>query len=449
MDMESNDKICFKGIDGDRMPKDSKSNRSWKELENHPEYVKYPQNIAIDISSDSIEKEGRTMRDKKGSKEEEEMLKHLENLKLAEENHLVEVEDDDIDDANKDFKNAIACKILTAKYINPEVFSTMMPRIWGIEGLVKIEKVGANAYLCKFRRIRDKARVIKGGPWSYDDVILVFEEPKGSSSVELNFIFIFFWINFHKLPRVCFCRKYVEALGNVIGCFEYVECDEYGKMEGETLRVKIRINVEEPLKRGTNIKIGSMAEKTWIPITYEKFPDFCYYCGKLGHVFQECSESGVDSSKEKVYGVELRETKSSKGVYKNWKPEYKDNSGWFRGRGRRRGGRNARGGFNIQREEEEKGEWEKPHQQNNRKDTRPQEQRRTKKGRCREEINDKMNLDERSKTEGIKLKKMTDCRRLQTTTTFSTLRWTFRRGGKDKLKRSLTSRKIIPEKSKI
>lgn len=108
------------------------------------------------------------------------------------------------------------CKILTARYINPEVFSTMMPRIWGTEGLVKIEKAGNNAYLCKFKS---------------------------------------------------------------------------GTRQEST---------EEPLKRGTNVKIGSMAEKTWIPITYEKLPDFCYYCGKLGHVFQECTEIGADSSKEKI-----------------------------------------------------------------------------------------------------------------------------------------------------
>lgn len=193
----------------------------------------------------------------------EEILNLLENLKIAEEKRLVEIEDDDIDDMDKDFQNSIACKIFTTKYINPEVFSAMMPRIWGLEGWVKIEKAGTNVYLCKFRRTRDKARVTRGGPWSYDDAILIFDEPKGSSSVEeLEFKFVSFWIHFHKLPRVCYCKKYAEALGNVIGIFEAAEFDEYGKMEGETLRVKIKIDKNTDKKQSASKDDeGPMKEK--------------------------------------------------------------------------------------------------------------------------------------------------------------------------------------------
>lgn len=54
------------------------------------------------------------------------------------------------------------------------------------------------------------------------------------------------------------------ALRDSIGSFESAESDENGKMIGETLRVKVRVNVNDPLKRGTNVKIGSKAERTWI-----------------------------------------------------------------------------------------------------------------------------------------------------------------------------------------
>lgn len=59
-------------------------------------------------------------------------------------------------------------------------------------------------------------------------------------------------------------------------------------MEGESLKVKVRMDVEEPLKKGTNVKIRSMAELKWIPVTYKKLPNFCYCCGKLGYTVQEC-----------------------------------------------------------------------------------------------------------------------------------------------------------------
>lgn len=59
-------------------------------------------------------------------------------------------------------------------------------------------------------------------------------------------------------------------------------------------------------------------------MTYEKLSDFCYYCGKLGHVVQECEEEGVDVNKKLDYGVELRETQGSKGFYKRKKNENRE-----------------------------------------------------------------------------------------------------------------------------
>lgn len=282
-----------------------------------------------------------------GITENEDMSRLLEKLKLEEDNRVVEVEDDDIEEANRDFENVIACKILTSSYINPEVFSGIMPKIWGLEGAVRVEKAGTNVYLCKFKRTKDKARICRGGPWIYDDAIIVFDEPKANCCVEaLDFQYVSFWVHFHKLPRVCFCRKYAVALGNSIGEFEAAEVGANEKIEGETLRVKVKINIKESLKRGTNVKTGSMAEKKWIPITYEKLPDFCYYCGRLGHVVHECHEEGVERSKERNFGVDLRETNGSKGFYKSWRSETKQFRGrGFRGRGRGLFGRGAREDF--------------------------------------------------------------------------------------------------------
>lgn len=54
-----------------------------------------------------------------------------------------------------------------------------------------------------------------------------------------------------------------------------------------SVRMKIRIHLEKPLKRGTKIKIG-MAEPCWLPITYERLPSFFYWCGKHGLTYKDC-----------------------------------------------------------------------------------------------------------------------------------------------------------------
>lgn len=83
---------------------------------------------------------------------EEDVTKQFGRLKLTKEERAkkIEVEDDDLDKTTKDLENALACRILSPKTINTELFSTNMPKIWGMVGSVQIKKEGKNTYICKF-----------------------------------------------------------------------------------------------------------------------------------------------------------------------------------------------------------------------------------------------------------------------------------------------------------
>lgn len=99
--------------------------------------------------------------------------------------------------------------------------------------------------------------------------------------------------SFPKLTRVCFCRKYVEAIGNSTGSFEDAETDNEGKMGGETLRVKVRLDVNEPIRRGTNVKIGAAGETKWIPITYENYQSFVTIVVNSDMCFKNVEKMGL------------------------------------------------------------------------------------------------------------------------------------------------------------
>lgn len=170
-----------------------------------------------------------------------------------------------------------------------------------------MKKAGKNIYICKNKR--EKNRIVEGRPWIYDKALLLFEKPKGNSGINaLEFRYAQFWFHFHNLPAVCFSRKYATELGNAIGTFVKVDLNEKEQEWGETLRVKIRIDINKPLKRGTNLQIGSMAEDVWIPVSIEKLPDFCYHCGKVGHVVRECEEEDYEDLEleEYQYGPWMR-----------------------------------------------------------------------------------------------------------------------------------------------
>lgn len=197
---------------------------------------------------------------------EENFNKQMEKLRISEgeKEHVIGIEDEDLEEHDKEIGETAVCKILTEKKINAESFRTMMPKIWNLEGEVTIKKVGTNLFECTFRSKKGRMKVLEGGPWSFDRGLLIFEDIKGHERyATINFRYPSFWIHFINLPRICFSRKWATVLGNSVGIFERVDVDEHGKCVGETLRVRVKIDIQNPLKRAVKIKVGTMGEEEW------------------------------------------------------------------------------------------------------------------------------------------------------------------------------------------
>lgn len=72
------------------------------------------------------------------STEEASVRKQLENLNLTleERSRVSGMDDDELQWKIQDLESIAVCKILTVKYMNPEIFKNMIPKIWHMEGRV-------------------------------------------------------------------------------------------------------------------------------------------------------------------------------------------------------------------------------------------------------------------------------------------------------------------------
>lgn len=50
----------------------------------------------------------------------------------------------------------------------------------------------------------------------------------------------------------------------------------------------MKIDIDKPLKRWLRLKLGKTEEITVVNLRYERLPEFCFACGRIGHGIKEC-----------------------------------------------------------------------------------------------------------------------------------------------------------------
>ena len=100
------------------------------------------------------------------------------------------------------------------------------------------------------------------------------------SSIPLNKIDI--WIQIHDPPDGFF--SYIKSSSTTMGEFIYAESMSHD-LEGNFFRVCVKIGVENPLENAISLVIKKKREIFYVK--YDRLPDWCVVCGKLGHMFKE------------------------------------------------------------------------------------------------------------------------------------------------------------------
>jgi hypothetical protein len=140
----------------------------------------------------------------------------------------------------------------------------------------------------------------------FDKDLLVLEEFDASKTIdEYRFDTIPIWVRVFKILLGDMDQDTGELIGNQIG--DFIEMDGLvdGMAVGQFLRIKVRMSIKKPIMRGTMIEVEGGKRTIWCPFEYEYCPDFCFVCGRIGHVEKECSIK-LKRGEEPQYGRWLR-----------------------------------------------------------------------------------------------------------------------------------------------
>ena len=98
----------------------------------------------------------------------------LEKMKLtSEEEEVIEIPEEGHKEGMENCVLSLIGKFLTCRPFNRKAAITTLKRAWGLEEGVQMIEVGTNLFQLKFQTEFEMDQVIKGGPWSFDNQVLL------------------------------------------------------------------------------------------------------------------------------------------------------------------------------------------------------------------------------------------------------------------------------------
>nr|XP_023912061.1 uncharacterized protein LOC112023668 [Quercus suber] len=155
----------------------------------------------------------------------DEVIHSLESMKLTtEEEEVISISDDCRKEEIESCSQSLIGKILTCKPFNKRVAQSTLKRAWDLENKVQIVEVGANLFQFKFQTEFDMERVLRGGPWTFDNqVLLLVQWQSGMIACNVKFVSTPFWVQIWGALFDMVSPRVEEEIGSRLGTVEEVE----------------------------------------------------------------------------------------------------------------------------------------------------------------------------------------------------------------------------------
>ncbi|KAJ4846837.1 hypothetical protein Tsubulata_004634 [Turnera subulata] len=165
-------------------------------------------------------------------------------------------------------KTVLLGRVVSIRSYSLNFLNNHLKKLWGCKGGLKITQRGFNLFFFTFQLEEDLQWI-----------------DLSKSSI---------WVQVHGLPLSQLNARNAEKVGNVFaGLLEYEISKTNVLNTPRIMHVKVEFWVDKPLLTGFN-NIISEDWKPWVRFCYEGLPEFCYFCGRLGHSVVKCWLKGED-----------------------------------------------------------------------------------------------------------------------------------------------------------
>ena len=233
---------------------------------------------------------------------------HMAGLGIEEEENEGFVLQEDIEEDVNRYELCLVGRLLTEKSINVRAMKSKIADIWKPAMGISIKELEHGIFLFQFFRKEDMQWVLKGGPWSFDNVMLVLNVvAPGEDPVKVSLMYLNIWIQIHDLPMGFMMESVGKQLGNFFGTFLEYDPKNNTSIWRDCMRVRISIDTRKPLKRKKKI-VKKDGSEFVVTCKYERLGEFCFVCGMVTHTDRFCRRFMSNNSEDgvKEWGSWLR-----------------------------------------------------------------------------------------------------------------------------------------------
>ncbi|MCH88338.1 hypothetical protein A2U01_0009222, partial [Trifolium medium] len=163
-----------------------------------------------------------------------------------------------------------------------------MADLWKPVKGVKIKETKPGTFLFHFAHPLDMEAVLNGGPWTFDNNMLVLERVHLGMQIDnIPLFHVNMWVQIHNLPTGLMKERVGIPMANYIGSFLEYDKNNNSSFWRQYMRLRVKIDVRQPLKKDAKVKDK---EGNWCTVNfkYEKLGVFCFVCGVMGHAENKC-----------------------------------------------------------------------------------------------------------------------------------------------------------------
>ena len=173
----------------------------------------------------------------------------LDKMKLtAEEEETIAISDEGRKEAIESCHLSLIGKFLTCKSYNKLAAKNTIRRAWGLNESMQILEVGPNLFQFKFQSEFDLDRIFRGGPWTFDNQLLLLKRwNKGMIVGNIRLEAASLWVQIWGAPFDMVSPQVAKEVRSRLGEVEEVESRKKKDDFNMFIRVRVTLPISKPI----------------------------------------------------------------------------------------------------------------------------------------------------------------------------------------------------------